>query len=61
MQFFGRGRLPHEQQNARDISERYIGKSSPRIAMVSTPNAPGFIFDKIKTTRIRIYLQKTKT
>lgn len=54
----GLGRL---QQNSRDISECYIGKSNPHIAMVSTPDAPGFIFDKIKRSRIRIYLQKTKT
>jgi hypothetical protein len=36
-----------EQQNATDISERYIGKSNPYLIMVSTPNAPGQLFDKI--------------
>lgn len=29
-----------QQQDARDISERYIGKSNPYIIMASTPNAP---------------------
>ena len=38
---------PHEQQNARDISERYIAKSNPYIIWISTPNAPGMLFDKI--------------
>jgi hypothetical protein len=36
-----------EQQAARDVSERYIGKSNPFIVLVSTPNAPGQLFDKI--------------
>jgi hypothetical protein len=31
---------PGQQQDARDVSERYIGKSNPWIVMVSTPNAP---------------------
>jgi len=39
--------MPHEQQNARDISERYIAKSNPYIIMISAPNAPGMLFDKI--------------
>src|ERR671919_2073757 len=29
-----------QQQDARDVSERYIAKSNPWIVMVSTPNAP---------------------
>jgi late competence protein required for DNA uptake (superfamily II DNA/RNA helicase) len=29
---------PGQQQDARDVSERYIGKSNPYIVMVSTPN-----------------------
>ena len=37
-----------EQNNARDVSERYIGKSDPYIAMVSTPNLPGGLFEKIE-------------
>jgi hypothetical protein len=31
---------PGQQQDARDVSERYIAKSNPYIVMVSTPNAP---------------------
>ena len=31
---------PGQQQDARDVSERYIAKSNPWIIMVSTPNAP---------------------
>ena len=31
---------PGQQQDARDVSERYIGKSNPYIVMISTPNAP---------------------
>lgn len=42
--FFKKG----QQQDARDISERYIGKSNPFIVMASTPNAPGSLFDKIE-------------
>jgi hypothetical protein len=37
-----------EQQNARDISERYIAKSNPWIVMVSTPNAPEGLFERIE-------------
>jgi hypothetical protein len=29
---------PGQQQDARDVSERYIAKSNPYIVMVSTPN-----------------------
>ncbi len=36
-----------EQQAARDVSERYIGKSNPFIVLISTPNAPGQLFDRI--------------
>ena len=39
---------PGQQQDARDVSERYIGKSNPYIVMVSTPNAPDGIFEKIE-------------
>jgi hypothetical protein len=31
---------PGQQQDARDVSERYIAKSNPYIVIVSTPNAP---------------------
>ena len=40
---------PGEQQEARDASERYIAKSDPYIVMVSTPNNPGGMFDKIES------------
>jgi hypothetical protein len=37
-----------EQQDVRFVTERYIGKSDPYIVMVSTPNAPNGLFDKIE-------------
>jgi hypothetical protein len=37
-----------QQQDARDVSERYIAKSNPYIAMVSTPNAPDGLFERIE-------------
>jgi hypothetical protein len=37
-----------QQQDARDVSERYIAKSNPYIVMVSTPNAPGGLFERIE-------------
>ena len=37
-----------EQQDVRHVSERYIGKSSPYIVMISTPNAPNGLFEKIE-------------
>jgi hypothetical protein len=37
-----------QQQYARDISERYIAKSDPYIVMVSTPNAPDGLFERIE-------------
>jgi terminase large subunit-like protein len=39
---------PRQQQDARDVSERYIAKSSPYIVMVSTPNAPDGLFERIE-------------
>ena len=39
---------PGQQQDARDVSERYIGKSNPYIVMVSTPNAPNGLFENIE-------------
>jgi hypothetical protein len=39
---------PGQQKDARDISERYIGKSNPFIVMASTPNRPGSLFDTIE-------------
>jgi hypothetical protein len=37
-----------EQDDVRFVTERYIGKSDPYILMVSTPNAPNGLFDKIE-------------
>ena len=39
---------PGQQQDSRHVSERYIAKSNPRIVMVSTPNAPDGLFEKIE-------------
>jgi hypothetical protein len=39
---------PGQQQDARDVSERYIAKSNPWIVMVSTPNAPEGLFERIE-------------
>ncbi len=39
---------PGQQTDARSVSERYIAKSNPWIVMVSTPNAPEGLFDKIE-------------
>jgi hypothetical protein len=38
----------NQQQDARDVSERYIGKSNPTIAFVSTANSPSGLFENIK-------------
>jgi hypothetical protein len=37
-----------QQQDARDVSERYIAKSNPYVVMVSTPNAPDGLFERIE-------------
>ncbi len=37
-----------EQEDVRHLSERYIAKSDPYIVMVSTPNAPDGLFEKIE-------------
>jgi hypothetical protein len=37
-----------QQQEARTVAERYIAKSDPYIVMVSTPNAPGGLFEQIE-------------
>ena len=39
---------PSQQQDARHVSERYIAKSDPYIILVSTPNAPGGLFQRIE-------------
>jgi hypothetical protein len=42
------GLKPGQQQDTRNVSERYIAKSNPYIVMVSTPNAPGGLFENIE-------------
>jgi hypothetical protein len=49
---------PGEQQDARDVSERYIAKSNPYIVMVSTPNAPDGLFERIEKEAEDICLYK---
>ena len=39
---------PGQQADARDVSDRYIAKSNPYIVMVSTPNAPDGLFERIE-------------
>lgn len=46
---------PKEQKNARDVSERYIGKSDARITMVSTPSYPGGLFQQMEEEQDSIY------
>ncbi|MDQ6668667.1 MAG: hypothetical protein M3Y53_10660, partial [Thermoproteota archaeon] len=40
-----------QQADARHVSERYIAKSDPYIVMISTPNAPGGLFETIEKER----------
>ena len=49
---------PGQQQDARDVSERYIAKSNPWIVMVSTPNAPDGLFERIEREPEDICLYK---
>ncbi|HZB74442.1 MAG TPA: DEAD/DEAH box helicase family protein, partial [Nitrososphaeraceae archaeon] len=42
--FFRKG----EQEEVRHVAERYIAKSDPFICMVSTPNAPGGLLERIE-------------
>jgi hypothetical protein len=37
-----------QQEDVRHVAERYIAKSDPFIVLVSTPNAPGGLFQKIE-------------
>ncbi|MGA7368142.1 MAG: hypothetical protein WBX01_03365 [Nitrososphaeraceae archaeon] len=50
---------PGLQQDARDVSERYIAKSNPYIVMVSTPNASEGLFERIEKEPKRILLDYT--
>ena len=50
---------PGQQQDARDVSERYIGKSNPYIVMVSTPNSPDGLFERIeKSQKILVFTKE---
>jgi hypothetical protein len=49
---------PGQQADARDVSERYIAKSNPYIVMVSTPNAPDGLFERIEKEAEGICLYK---
>ena len=44
-----------QQQEARTVSERYIGKSDPYICLVSTPNMPGGLFQTIESEPQSLY------
>ena len=47
-----------QQDDVRAVSERYIAKSDPFIVMVSTPNAPGGLFQKIEQEPFETCLYK---
>ena len=49
---------PGQQQDARDVSERYIAKSNPYIVMISTPNAPDGLFERIEKEPEDTYIYK---
>jgi len=52
-----------EQQDVRDITERYIAKSQPHIVMVSTPNRPDGLFatmEKEKSFYHKLYFDYTR-
>jgi hypothetical protein len=49
---------PGQQADARDVSERYIAKSNPYIVMVSTPNAPDDLFERIEKEAEDVCLYK---
>ena len=46
---------PGQQVAARTVSERYIAKSNPEIVMVSTPNKPGGLFERIEQEKDCLY------
>jgi hypothetical protein len=45
----------NQQWGLRDVTERYIGKSGSKILLISTPNAPGGLFEKIEFEEPSIY------
>lgn len=48
-----------QQQEARTVAERYIGKSDAYIALVSTPNAPDGLFQAIESEPLSVYWRMT--
>ena len=44
-----------QQEEARMVSERYIIKTNPHIIMVSTPNLPGGLFERMEKEEPSIY------
>ena len=49
---------PQMQTEARMVSERYIAKTDPYIAMVSTPNLPLGLYDTMEREEKSIYIRK---
>jgi hypothetical protein len=47
-----------QQDDVRHVTERYIAKSDPFIMMVSTPNAPGGLFERIEQESEEQYIYK---
>jgi hypothetical protein len=48
----------NEQDDVRHVSERYIAKSDPYIVLVSTPNAPGGLFQRIEQEPLETCIYK---
>ena len=46
------------QDEARTVAERYIPKTNPHIAMVSTPNLPGGLFERMEEEKNNGYIMK---
>jgi hypothetical protein len=46
------------QEDVRHVAERYIAKSDPFIVMMSTPNAPGGLFETIEKESFDLHLQE---
>ena len=47
-----------QQEEVRNVSERYIGKSNPYIVLVSTPNRPDGLFNQIEKEPFNTCLYK---
>lgn len=45
----------HQQEEVRHVAERYIAKSDPFICMVSTPNAPGGLLERIEKEELFLH------